>query len=192
MHAQHACTVCTLLQLVNDCSCLFIFSLPNVTQLHPPSTRSQTSYQEFSGCLSGSGSWSKLMAEQQSSLQCETYPPIYHTDCRHDVVAGECAATHPTYISTFFFSSFLSFYPVFPPLYSFISSRTHPSMTIFLPFLFLVVHPPQTFQLFVSYFFFSCPGILPLQKKRHTQFTKNATCQWHMTWHSYNNQSCSI
>lgn len=85
----------------------FLFSLPNVTQLHPPSTHGQTSYQEFSGCLSGSGSWSKLMAEQQSSRQCETYPPIYRNDRRHDVVAGECSATHHTYSSTFLLSSFL-------------------------------------------------------------------------------------
>lgn len=145
--------------------CLFVFPLPNVTQQHPPSTRSQTSYQEFSGCLSGSGSWSKLMARQQLSLQCETYPPIYHTDCRHDVVAGECTATHPIYVSTFFISSLL---PPDPGLFlsllsSFILSPTHPSVTSWLPFL---VYPPNTsFHLFVSLFLSYWIPILHMMKK---------------------------
>lgn len=126
----------------------FMFLLPNVTQPHPFSTCSQTSYQEFSGCLYGSGSWSKLMAEQQSSLHCEIYPPIYHTDCRHDVMAGECAATHPTYVSTFLFS--LSTLLFFPSLFL---SNAHHSFTVFLPFFFGFT-PPHTL---ISHSFFFLP-----------------------------------
>lgn len=49
MDSTHASGACRRVQR------LFTFCLPNVTQLHPPSTRSQTSYQKFPGCLSGSG-----------------------------------------------------------------------------------------------------------------------------------------
>lgn len=134
---MHTSATCESLQ------CLFMFLLPNVTQPHPFSTCSQTSYQEFSGCLSGSGSWSKLMAEQQSSVYCESYPPIYHTDCRHDVMAGECAATHPTYVSTFLFSSLLPFNPA---LFSSLLSSCLPLITLPLPFslFFFRFTPPHS------------------------------------------------
>lgn len=173
MYSMHTSATCEWLQ------CRLMFSLPNVTQLHPPSAHSQTSYQEFSGCLSGSGSWSKLMAEQQSSLQCETYPPIYHTDCRHDVVAGECAATHPTYVSTFLFSSFPSFFPLL--FFLFLLSSCLP-LSDYLSFLSFTptTHPVISLPLTLSS---SCPCELPfstLQKKTHTQFAKNARCKLHV------------
>ena len=142
-----------------------MFSLPSVTQLHPPSARSQTSYQEFSGCLAGSGSWSKLMAEQQSSPQCETYPPIYPADCRHDVVAAECAATYSTYVSTFFFSTFPPFCPALSLFSFFISSPVCRSPTMFLPFLFSVAHP------FISLSLTPSSSHSPQYKRKHTQFT---------------------
>lgn len=168
MCSMHTSATCEWLQ------CLFMFSLPNVTQLHPPSTRGQTSYQEFSGCVSGSGSWSKLMAEQQSSLQCETYPPIYHTDCRHDVVAGECAATHTTDVSIFLyflllivslylpccFFSFVLYLVCRSSLFDYLSPL---SFLSFMP----QTHPFISLSLTLS---FSCPCELPfstLQKKTH-------------------------
>lgn len=179
-HAIHAHTAC-MYSMHTPAACewlqrLFMFPLPNVTQLRPPSTRSQTSYQEFSGRLSGSGSWSKLMAELQSSLQCETYPPIYHTDCRHDVVAGECAATHPTYVSAFFLTSFPSFFPAPFSLFFFHLVSCSSLFDCLSPLSFLSCTPPShpfiSLSLTLSS---SCPCELPfstLQKKTHTQSSK--------------------
>ena len=126
MYVQHTLAACKWLQR------LFMFSLPNVTQLHPPSARSQTSYQEFSGCLPGSDCRSKLMAQPQPSLQRETYPPIYHTDGRRDVAAGECAATQTFSISITLLSS-----PFDPSVFCLFSHPTH----LFI-FFFTLFFPP--------------------------------------------------
>lgn len=84
------------------------------------------------------------MAEQQSSPHSETRLPIYQTDCRHDVMAGECAATHRIYISTFLWSSpfptcfFFFFFHLVSPSSLFLSpflffyTATHPYTSIFL------------------------------------------------------------
>lgn len=154
-----------------------MFSLPNVTQPHPPSTCGQTSSQEFSGCLSESGSWSKLMAEQQSSPQCETYPPIYHTGCRHDVVAGECSATHPTYISPFHLLFLSLFLPCLFPLSSF-SWLISLWLSFFSLFFFRHHIPHVPFHLFVPHSFFlpSLPAhVTQLYTRKHTQWGEENT-----------------